>query len=78
MHDFPDKKKGETTPYGVYDLAGNAGWVSVGTDHDTAEFRGANHPLLVASDGIAGVSGSAGVADMADGGGSNGSRRALA
>ena len=27
-------------PYGVYDMAANDGWVSVGTDHDTAAFRG--------------------------------------
>jgi hypothetical protein len=38
VYDFPDKKKGKTTPYGVYDVTSNEGWVSVGTDHDTAEF----------------------------------------
>ena len=38
VHDFPDKKLGKAIPYGVYDLAGNEGWVSVGIDHDTAEF----------------------------------------
>jgi Rhodopirellula transposase DDE domain len=37
-HDFPDEQLGKVTPYGVYDLAANAGWVNVGTDHDTAEF----------------------------------------
>lgn len=37
-HDFPDKKKGKVVPYGVYDVAKNEGWVSVGIDHDTAEF----------------------------------------
>ena len=37
-HDFPDKKKGKVTPYGVYDLAKNEAWVSVGISHDTAEF----------------------------------------
>jgi Rhodopirellula transposase DDE domain len=35
-HDFPDEELGKVTPYGVYDLAANAGWVLVGTDHDTA------------------------------------------
>ena len=35
VHDFPDKKKGKAIPYGVYDLACNEGWVSVGIDHDT-------------------------------------------
>ncbi|WP_432182812.1 ISAzo13 family transposase [Streptomyces sp. NBC_00063] len=33
---FPDKELGKAVPYGIYDLAANAGWVSVGTDHDTA------------------------------------------
>jgi Rhodopirellula transposase DDE domain len=37
-HDFPGDGAGKAVPYGVYDLASNAGWVSVGTDHDTAAF----------------------------------------
>ncbi len=37
-HDFPDRDLGKAIPYGVYDLAANAGWVSIGTDHDTAAF----------------------------------------
>ena len=37
-HDFIDKDLGKAIPYGVYDLAANAGWVNVGTDHDTAAF----------------------------------------
>lgn len=37
-HDFPDKELGKAAPYGVYDIARNEGWVSVGIDHDTAEF----------------------------------------
>ena len=37
-HDFLDKDLGKAVPYGVYDLAANAGWVNVGTDHDTAAF----------------------------------------
>jgi hypothetical protein len=37
-HDFPDPGLGKAIPYGVYDVAANAGWVSVGTDHDTAAF----------------------------------------
>jgi hypothetical protein len=36
--DFPDKQLGKVAPYGVYDLTANQGWVSVGIDHDTAEF----------------------------------------
>jgi hypothetical protein len=38
VHDFVDKKLGRAIPYGVFDLAANAGWVSVGCDHDTAAF----------------------------------------
>jgi hypothetical protein len=37
-HDFPDKDLGRAVPYGVYDIAANAGWVSVGINHDTGEF----------------------------------------
>ena len=36
--DFPDKRLGKVTPSGVYDLAYNEGWVSVGIDHNTAQF----------------------------------------
>jgi hypothetical protein len=36
--DFPDKRLGKAIPYGVYDLACNSGWVSVGIDHNTAAF----------------------------------------
>lgn len=38
VHDFLDPALGKVIPYGVYDLANNEGWVSVGIDHDTAEF----------------------------------------
>jgi hypothetical protein len=38
IHDFPDKQLGKVVPYGVYDIAADAGCVSVGIDHDTAEF----------------------------------------
>ena len=38
VHDFLDPTKGKAIPYGVYDLGRNAGWVSVGIDHDTAAF----------------------------------------
>jgi hypothetical protein len=38
VHDFLDKTLGKAIPYGVYDLLNNQGWVSVGIDHDTAEF----------------------------------------
>jgi transposase len=38
VHDFVIPELGRAIPYGVYDLGSNTGWVSVGTDHDTAEF----------------------------------------
>jgi len=38
VHDFVDPLLGKVAPYGVYDVAANEGWVSVGIDHDTAEF----------------------------------------
>jgi len=38
VHDFIDPALGKANPYGVYDVANNTGWVSVGTDHDTAAF----------------------------------------
>ena len=37
-HDFPSDSTGKAVPYGIYDIAANAGWVNVGTDHDTAAF----------------------------------------
>jgi hypothetical protein len=37
-HDFPGDSAGKAVQYGVYDLTADAGWVSVGTDHDTAAF----------------------------------------
>ena len=38
VHDFKIPELGRAVPYGVYDIAGNTGWVSVGIDHDTASF----------------------------------------
>lgn len=38
IHDFIDPKLSRAVPYGVYDINNNVGWVSVGTDHDTASF----------------------------------------
>jgi hypothetical protein len=38
LHDFIDPKLGKAIPYGVYDILNNQGWVSVGIDHDTAQF----------------------------------------
>jgi transposase len=38
VHDFADPEQGKAIPYGVYDVGTNTGWVSVGTDHETAAF----------------------------------------
>jgi len=38
VHDFLIKDLGRAVPYGIYDLAANAGWVNVGVDNDTASF----------------------------------------
>ncbi len=38
VHDFRDPELGKAIPYGVYDLADDTGWVSVGIDADTAQF----------------------------------------
>ena len=41
-HDFPDKKLGKAIPNGLYNMAKNEGWVSIGINNDTAEFAVAN------------------------------------
>jgi len=74
VHDFVDKDLGKVAPYGIYDLAANAGWVSVGIDHDTAAFavnairrwyEVVGHSRHESADRLL---------ITADGGGSNGSR----
>jgi hypothetical protein len=51
IYDFIDKELGKVTPYGVYDQTANLGWVSVGTDHDTAKFAVESLTKLVAKNG---------------------------
>jgi hypothetical protein len=41
-HDFPSQATGKAIPYGIYDLAHNEGWISVGIDHDTSQFAAAS------------------------------------
>jgi Rhodopirellula transposase DDE domain len=41
-HDFPSQAEGKAIPYGIYDLANDEGWVSVGIDHDTSKFAAAS------------------------------------
>ena len=74
VHDFLVKELGRAVPYGIYDLATDAGWVSVGIDHDTAAFavqtiRSWGHAV-----GTKRYPGVRCLTITADGGGSNGSR----
>jgi hypothetical protein len=57
VHDFPDDAVGKAVPYGVYDMARNEAWVSVGRDHDTPEFAVASIRHLVEDDGEVGLPG---------------------
>ena len=77
VHDFMDKTLGRAVPYGIYDLAANAGWVSVGIDHDTAEFAVNTIRTWWHSVGAQRYPGARRLTITADGGGSNGSRLRL-
>ena len=77
MHDFPNKKLGKAIPYGVYDLASNEGWVSVGIDHDTAEFAAASIRRWWMEMGATRFPRATKLMITADGGGSNSSRNRL-
>ncbi len=74
VHDFLDKKLGKAIPYGVYDLARNAGWVSVGIDHDTAAFAVHTIRRWWRTMGRPGYGRARTLLIVADSGGSNGSR----
>jgi transposase len=74
VHDFPDKALGKVIPYGVYDLAANTGWVSVGVDHDTAEFAVETLRRWWHHMGHEAYPQATRLLLTADGGGSNGSR----
>ena len=76
-HDFMDKKLGKVIPYGVYDLTHNEGWVSVGIDHDTAEFAAAAILQWWRKMGRRRFPDARELLITADGGGSNGSRSRL-
>ncbi|HJZ14170.1 MAG TPA: ISAzo13 family transposase [Stellaceae bacterium] len=74
VHDFLIKELGRAVPYGIYDLAANAGWVSVGIDHDTAEFAVQTIRNWWHSVGSKRYPNARHLTITADGGGSNGSR----
>ncbi len=74
VHAFAIPELGRVSPYGSYDLAANAGWVSVGIDHDTATFAVASIRRWWATAGRARYPGARRLLLTADGGGSNGAR----
>ena len=77
VHDFEDKKLGKVAPYGVYDIAADAGWVSVGITHDTAEFAVASIRTWLDRVGRARYPNMRELTITADCGGSNGNRLRL-
>lgn len=74
VHDFEDKELGKVVPYGVYDIAANNGWVSVGITHDTAEFAVASIRLWLEKMGRQRYPNARELTITADCGGSNGAR----
>jgi hypothetical protein len=74
VHDFKIPELGRASPYGVYDIAGNTGWVSVGIDHDTAGFAVNAIRRWWHSMGQARYPAARSLLITADCGGSNGSR----
>jgi hypothetical protein len=77
VYDFVDTRPGKAIPYGVYDVTRNRGWVSVGTDHDTARFAVEAIRRWWTRAGSVAFPGAGGVLITADGGGSNGVRNRL-
>ena len=74
VHDFIDPELGRAVPYGVYDVADNKGWVSVGIDHDTACFAVNTIRRWWHTMGRARYPNAPRLMITADGGGSNGAR----
>jgi Rhodopirellula transposase DDE domain len=74
VHDFVDPALGRASPYGVYDLAKNTGWVNVGIDHDTASFAVESIRRWWEQLGRSVYPQATRLLITADGGGSNGSR----
>ena len=77
VHDFPSQAVGRAIPDGVYDVGANQGWVSVGTDHDTADFAVATIRRWWQQMGAPIYPGATDLLITADGGGSNSSRSRL-
>lgn len=77
VYDFIDKDLGKAIPYGVYDIANNEGWVSVGISHDTASFAVSTIRTWWYEMGKEKFNKSKRILITADGGGSNSSRSRL-
>ena len=77
VYDFIDKTNGKASPYGVYDIQNNRGWVSVGVSSDTAVFAVSTIRDWWEQEGIRLYPCSNRLYINADGGGSNGSRNHL-
>ena len=74
LHDFVIPELGRAAPYGVYDVTKNAGWVSVGVDHDTAAFAAQSIRRWWESMGTEAYPQARRLLITADSGGSNGAR----
>jgi Rhodopirellula transposase DDE domain len=74
VHDFVIPELGRVSPYGVYDISKNTGWVNVGVDHDTAAFAVQSIRRWWESMGREVYAGARQLLITADAGGSNGSR----
>ena len=74
VHDFADPELGKAIPYGVYDLAHDRGWVTVGVDHDTAEFAANTLLRWWRAEGRKRFPHATELTITADGGGSNAAR----
>ncbi len=74
VHDFLIPELGRAAPYGVYDVTQNAGWVSVGVDHDTAAFAAQSIRRWWESMGAEAYPQAGKLLITADSGGSNGAR----
>jgi hypothetical protein len=77
IHDFIDKDLGKAIPYGVYDVTEDQGWVSVGMDHDTAQFAAEAIRRWWRKMGVKAYPHAQELLITADGGGSNGNRNRL-
>lgn len=77
VHDFKDPELGKVSPYGIYDITANQGYVNVGIDHDTAEFAVGSITRWWRKMGSKRYPDATEILIIADGGGSNSSRSRL-